>query len=308
MGVAATRIFFISTTTATTEGYPRTLKSILGTLSLTSEQAERLQVKAGSQISPMLERCCLRVSANVSYQRTAEDIELLTGMRVSAKTQQRLVQRQSFEPPVLEEAVEEVSLDGGMVRLIVEPGEQPQWKQYKAVHLEPGKVHGAWLDDNSALVAWLNRQSFAARVTCLGDGHDGIWNVFDQIKGEVERHEILDWYHLMENLEKVGGSLKRLAQARSLLWQGKVDETLVLFEDCQRHQAHCFCQYLRKHRYRIVNYDYLQAEEICSIGSGAVESTVKQIDRRLQISGARWKREHVPTVLAHRCAYLNRQL
>jgi hypothetical protein len=84
----------------------------------------------------------------------------------------------------------------------------------------------------------------------------------------------------MENLEKVGGSLKRLAQARSLLWQGRVDETLALFEDCQLHQAHCFCQYLQKHRHRIPNYDYLQAQTICSIGSGAIESTVKQIDRR----------------------------
>ena len=244
----------------------------------------------------------------MSYQRTAEDIELLTGMRVSAKTQQRLVQRQSFETPALKEAVEEVSIDGGTVRLIVELGEQPQWKQYKAVHLEPGKVHGAWLDDNQALLEWLNDQSFAAEVTCLGDGHNGIWNLFDQIKGEVERREILDWYHLMENLEKVGGSLKRLTQARSLLWQGKVDETVALFEDCHKHQARCFCQYLRKHHHRIVNYAYLQAESICSIGSGAVESTVKQIDRRLKISGARWKPEHVPNVLAHRCAYLNNQL
>jgi hypothetical protein len=98
----------------------------------------------------MLERCCLRVSANVSYQCAAEDIELLTGMRVSAKTQQRLVQRQSFETPALEEPVKEVGIDGGTVRLIVEPGEPPQWKQYKAVHLETGKVHGAWLDDNPA--------------------------------------------------------------------------------------------------------------------------------------------------------------
>jgi len=112
----------------------------------------------------------------------------------------------------------------------------------------------------------------------------------------------------MENLEKVGGSLKRLAQARSLLWQGKVDETLALFEPCQHRQARCLCHYLRKHHHRIVNYDYLQAEGICSIGSGAVESTVKQIARRLKISGARWKPEHVPNVLAHRCAYLNNQL
>jgi hypothetical protein len=182
-----------------------------------------LQVKAGSQISPMLERCCLRVSANVSYQRTAEDIELFTGMRVSAKTQQRLVQRQSFEPPCLEEEVEEVeevSIDGGTVRLIVQPGEEPRWKQYKAVHLSPEKIHGAWLDE----------QPFSAVVTCLGDGHDGIWNLFEQMREEVERRELLDWYHLMENLEKVGKSFQHSAQARSLLWEGKVDETLALFE------------------------------------------------------------------------------
>lgn len=283
---------------------------MLGKLCITSQQAERLQLKAGSQISPLLERCCLRVSANVSYQRTAEDVELLTGMWVSAKTQQRLVQRQSFTTPPAEtaETVEEVGIDGGTVRLIVEPGEAPQWKQYKAVRLNPVNRHGAWLNDNPALLEWLHEQSYSAVVTCLGDGHDGIWNLFAQMKGEMERREILDWYHLMENLEKVGGSVKRLAKARSLLWQGKVDETLSLFEDCKKHQAHCFCQYLHNHRHRIVNYAYLQAEGICSIGSGAIESTVKQIDRRLKISGARWKPDHVPKVLAHRCAYLNNQL
>ena len=56
---------------------------------------------------------------------------------------------------------------------------------------------------------------------------------------------------------------------------------------------------------RIVNYDYYQQEKICSVGSGAVESTIKQMDRRLKISGAQWKRENVAQVLKHRCAYLN---
>jgi hypothetical protein len=37
-----------------------------------------------------------------------------------------------------------------------------------------------------------------------------------------------------------------------------------------------FVAYLTKHRHRIVNYSYFQAEGI-SIGSGTVESTVKQI-------------------------------
>jgi hypothetical protein len=56
------------------------------------------------------------------------------------------------------------------------------------------------------------------------------------------------------------------------------------------------------------NYSYYQSEGICSIGSGAVESTIKQIDRRTKISGAQWKEDNVPQVLAHRCAYLNRTI
>ena len=59
------------------------------------------------------------------------------------------------------------------------------------------------------------------------------------------------------------------------------------------------------HQQRIVNYDYFQAEDLCPIGSGAVESAIKQINRRIQLSGAQWNRENVPQVLAHRCAYLN---
>jgi hypothetical protein len=65
----------------------------------------------------------------------------------------------------------------------------------------------------------------------------------------------------------------------------------------------CVCP--GKHQHRIVNYDYYQAEAICSIGSGMVESGIKQIDRRIQISGAQWKAENVPQVLAHRTAYVN---
>ena len=69
-----------------------------------------------------------------------------------------------------------------------------------------------------------------------------------------------------------------------------------------------FIGYLRKHRHRLVNYMYFQAERISSIGSGAVESAVKQIDKRMQIVGAQWKYENLPHMLQLRCAYLNGQL
>jgi hypothetical protein len=41
--------------------------------------------------------------------------------------------------------------------------------------------------------------------------------------------DILDWFHFIENLHKVGGPLKRLQQEESLLWEGQVDKTIGLF-------------------------------------------------------------------------------
>ena len=113
--------------------------------------------------------------------------------------------------------------------------------------------------------------------------------------------EILDWYHLVENLCKVGGSLKRLAQGKEFLWQGRVEETINLFKSCRQKQAQNFCAYLEKHRRRIVNYEQLSTQKVCSIGSGAVESAVKQIDRRLKISGAQWLMKNVNQMLKLRC-------
>jgi len=116
----------------------------------------------------------------------------------------------------------------------------------------------------------------------------------------------LDWFHLKENLHKVGGSEQRLATVAALLWQGDVDMAVEQFRDWQHQRVDIFIAYLNKHRYRIVNYSYFQAEGI-SIGSGTIESTVKQIGARIKLSGAQWKSENVPQVLLHRCAYLNGQ-
>lgn len=68
-------------------------------MSITEKQAQRLGVKNRTQWSPHLERCCLLVSANESYQRAEEDIRVLTGIEVSHSTQQRMVHRQEFELP-----------------------------------------------------------------------------------------------------------------------------------------------------------------------------------------------------------------
>jgi hypothetical protein len=83
-----------------------------------------------------------------------------------------------------------------------------------------------------------------------------------------------------------------------------VDAAISCFEGWSEPQVENFITYLNKHKHRIVNYGYLQAEGI-SIGSGSVESKIKQIAHRLKITGASWESGNVPQVLRHRCAYLN---
>jgi len=273
---------------------------------LTTNQAHHYQVKAYSRWSPVFERCCLLLSGDQSYQGAEADVEMLTGLKMSRSTHQRLVQRQDF--PDLEvsepsEPVEEMSLDGGKVRLRTPEGEASQWRDYKAVNLH-GHGVAAFFQQNEDLVAWLKAQLMASLVVCLGDGHAGIWNLFAQIGDKQSRLEILDWYHLMENLEKVGGSAARLARVKAHLWRGEVEQALAEFDDWQHPRVDNFRIYLTRHASRIVNYDYYQSEGV-SIGSGAVESTVKQFSGRLKLPGAQWKQENVSQVLKHRSAYLN---
>lgn len=275
---------------------------------VSEKQARKLKLENNQKISPYLEQCCLRASANVSYENAAQDIYKYTGMSISASTQQRIVQRYEFPEIGDEQEIEEISVDGGKVRLRTEQkGESCIWKDYKAICINQG-IKVARLGENESLIDWVNQQHLADPLTCLGDGHPGIWKIIRQFDCPGERREILDWFHLVENLHKVGGSLKRLKAAETFLWQGKVDETLALISPLQSKKAQNFCQYLETHRHRIVNYDYYQTEGICSIGSGAVESTIKQIDRRLKISGAQWNELNVSQVLKHRCAYLNAKL
>jgi hypothetical protein len=180
-------------------------------------------------------------------------------------------------------------VDGGTIRLRTPKEEKSIWRDYKAIATDQGIL--ATLHDNPPLIALINSQLLSTPITCLGDGHPGVWNIIAKIATPTQRREILDWYHLTENLYKVGGSLKRLDKAKALLWQGKINETLILFRAMKCPQAASFCTYLEQHRHRIINYAYYKAEGI-SIGSGAVESAIKQIDRRTQISGAQWKTEN----------------
>jgi hypothetical protein len=237
--------------------------SSLGLLRLRNAQVERLGLTAYQRLSPLLEKCCLRLSANESYQKAESEIEALMGVKVNHSPFQRLVQRPEVEFPTARQTVSQLRVDGGKVRVRTPVrGQKCEWFEYKSARVE-SIYDGATFQANLDLTDWLNTQPL--------------------------------------------GSLKRIKQAEAWLWQGCIDEAKALFQDCQLDPARKFCHYLERHRHRIVNDAYFQAEG-SPIGSGAVESSIKQIDHRMKLTGAPWKSQNVPRALSVRCAYLNAQL
>lgn len=175
------------------------MKSCVGVLELKTRAAEKLGLKPRSQLSPLLEKCCLRLAANESYQSAEAEIEALTAVKVGHSTQQRLVNRQDLPLPEAKQAVSEVSVDGGKVRWRGALREGSQWRDDQAVRLQ-GIYYNARFQDNQSLIDLVNSQPLTNPLICLGDGHDGIWNLVGELATLETRREILDWYHLRENL------------------------------------------------------------------------------------------------------------
>lgn len=279
------------------------MKTTIGIVSVASSRAKKLGLKKQTQLSPLLEKCGLVASAKTSYEQASEDMELMTGIKIGHSSLHRLVQRVELPTETTTRTVTGLSVDGGKVRLRTPQPGPCEWRDYKAVALHDS-VCNAYFRDNEALVAWLKQNPLTSMVTCVGDGHDGIWNIITQIATEHERREVLDWYHLSENLHKVDAPLSNLEQIKTLLWSGLLEDALKHLKSIKTYASQTFRAYLKKHRHRIVPYDLYQLMGL-DIGSGAVESTVKRIGARLKLSGAQWSPRNVNRMLRLRCAYLN---
>ncbi|ELS04536.1 Uncharacterized protein family (UPF0236) [Xenococcus sp. PCC 7305] len=214
-----------------------------------------------------------------------------------------IVKKCQLPKPKIAQKAEALSVDGGTVRLRTALGQESEWRNYKALKVHE-QIGVAFFRDNEGLIEWINQQSLSQNITCLGDGHDGIWNIIQEISHEQQRREVLDWYHLKENLYRVGGSIRRLKKVEHYLWQGFVKEAIEEFEGLKNKKAQNFQAYLRKHQKRIPDYQLYQELKIC-IGSGSVESLIKQIASRVKITGAQWNKNNISQMLTLRCAYLN---
>lgn len=89
-------------------------------MTIPSSQANFFNLNSYSRFSPKLQKNALLVCANQSYQRSEEDLFSLTGIQISHSTLQRLVNQQELDLPESKLGVQEMSLDGGKVRLRTE--------------------------------------------------------------------------------------------------------------------------------------------------------------------------------------------
>ncbi len=113
--------------TGTTAGRKRLIKTCVGELTVSEKQAKKLDVKPRVRLSPQIEKSCLLLSANVSYENTARDLKELIGIDVSHSTQQRLVQRTVWNVKSSWGIVLALSVDGGKARIRTPVGRQLTW-------------------------------------------------------------------------------------------------------------------------------------------------------------------------------------
>jgi len=88
----------------------------------------------------------------------------------------------------------------------------------------------AWFKSPPSLLAWVTTLPVASLLYALGDGHCGIWSLFEQMTIPGSSDEILDWFHLKENLYKVEASSEQLEVLAGVLWEGQVTTAKSMLE------------------------------------------------------------------------------
>ena len=78
-------------------------------------------------------------------------------------------------------------------------GKPVSGKALEAACLHNFEAIATSFQENHLVIDWVNAQPIAPVLTCIGDGHDGIWNIISEFKPDNHRREVLDWFHLMEN-------------------------------------------------------------------------------------------------------------
>jgi len=148
----------------------------------------------------------------------------------------------------------------------------------------------------------------ARNRSVVADGALWIWDVAENVCPDGQ--QVVDWYHATEHLYKAATVLyphdadlpKRqrwYKKYKDHLYMGRVDKIIsVLHQRDASHLATCF----ERHKRRMQYLEF--REEGLPIGSGTVESGVKQFKQRLTGTGMRWHLDNANRMIILRSAIL----
>ncbi len=276
-----------------------------------------------AQAEAVLARIGKRTISDSSLWRTVER----QGHRLTAEikpAEPGVVTRPGNDPPW--DWGKMLSMDGGMVNI-----RQEGWKELKVgligdvrsidppessvipeIHTVP-RVYTGVLGDVEAfapvLVCAAQAQGFfdATPTSIPADGAAWIWGVAD--RHFPQSTQIVDWYHARQHL--VAAAQARfpdqpeqaavwLQTQTDVLFEGPLDP--LLDELNQAGLVEC-AHYFETHQARMRYLDFQEAG--LPIGSGSVESEVKQFKQRLAGPGMRWSRPGAERMLPIRAAVLD---
>ncbi len=222
------------------------------------------------------------------------------------------------------EARKAVSMDGGMVNVRAEG-----WKELKvglvadipevSQMTEDGQVHltklryCAVVGDVAtfAAVLWALAVSsaipYAGLVALTADGAAWIWRLCaDLFPCAVQ---IVDWFHACQHLAQAAqarfpddptAAVRWTNDLKALLFKGEIH---LILEQFERYALLAFADYFTQHSRRM-QYAQFRADGL-PIGSGGVESGVKQFKQRLTGPGMRWSRPALDRMVVLRSVVLS---
>jgi hypothetical protein len=258
------------------------------------------------------------------------------GARLQAEVEQAAQQRTAMpesdsDPAAMHDQPKALSMDGGMVNIRGEgwrelkvgtvfdvemrPERSPQTNVMtllpRGVNMHYTAVLGSKDDFKPALQALASDHQFhtARQPSVVADGAVWIWDLADDICPDAP--QVVDWFHAVEHLSEAAAALypksadekKRrrwLKTHKTHLYEGQIHKIITALT---RRKRADLARYFERHQQRM---QYRAArEQGIPIGSGTVESGVKQYKQRLCGAGMRWKRDSAQRMLVIRSASLS---
>ena len=277
------------------------------------------------QVSQILERIG---ECSVPTTTVWEHVQQLGEQLVTHQThQQRQVslERTQWEQPRYDSQLRKgVSLDGGMVNVrgegwkefkvgvvstLVPPQDQAESAEAIGHDLHYTAVLGDVEQFAPALWALSVEHSvpYAGQVAVTADGAPWIWHLTADLFPCST--QIVDYYHASQHLAQAAQALYPTDAQAAQHWTTQTKEYLLTDEVWKiiaaLHAANLpqHAAYFEDHRYRML-YALFRAQGF-PIGSGAIESGVKQFKHRLAGPGMRWSRPGVERMLVIRSVVMH---